>query len=161
MSVIKLMGALAVVLSSAMAGMIMSRELGERTRLLREIRESAIYIKSDMQYRAPVFEECFRCRGRLFSAAAKYINEGMKPCMALKRAVEETERLRDEDREILFSYADGLDAEDVSGQMANLSLLISGLDKNIKEAEQEHGAKGRLYRSGGVLAGMAFVIILL
>jgi stage III sporulation protein AB len=161
MSLVKLMGGAAVVLSSAMTGIIMTKELGERTKLLREIHKYALYIKSDMEYRSPVFEECFRCRGRLFSAAAKNISEGMSPKDAVKKAAAEAYALREEDREILFSYADGLEAEEQGGQEANISLLISRLEESIKDAEREQGTKGRLYSSGGVIAGIGLVIILL
>ncbi len=161
LSMIKLTGALTVCFASVMAGALMAKELGDRAKLLREIQQYAIYIKCDMEYRMPVFEECFRARGPVFGTAAKYIKEGVPPREALKKSVSGTHKLRDEDRELLYAYADALDAEDVSGQISNVSLLISRLGESIREADRERGAKGRLYRSGGVLAGIGLVIILL
>lgn len=161
LSVLKFMGAAAVISSAAMAGFVMSGELRERIDILREIQQSAVYIKSEIEYRSPVFEECFRRRGRLFSKASEYIGEGLSPSAALKKSADETARLTAEDKEIIYSYADGLDAEEVNGQTANVSLLISHLGEDIREAEAQMRAKGRLYRSGGVLAGIGFVIILL
>lgn len=158
---IKILGAAAVFLSCAAAGQIMARELYERTKLLKELEQSAIYIKSELEYRTPVFEECFRGRGRLFSKAAKYIGMNMNPKEALKKAARETEKLRDEDRELIYDYADGLDAEDVGAQTANVSLLITRLECRIREAEEERGIKSRLYKSGGALAGIGLVILLL
>lgn len=161
LSIIKLTGALIVCFASVTAGGLMAKELGERVKLLRETEQYAIYIKCDMEYRAPVFEDCFRARGPLFGTASKYIKDGMLPKDALKKSIDNMQRLREEDREILCAYADSLDAEEVSGQISNIALLISRLKENIREAEKERGAKGRLYRSGGVLAGIGLVIILL
>ncbi len=158
---IKILGAAAVVTASVAFGMVMARELGERVKLLNEIKTAAIYIKSDMEYRLPVFEDCFRGRGRFFSEAAKLIEGGKTPCEAVIEASERQARLSDKDRKILTSYAEGLEAEEIGGQMTNISLLITRLEADIKEAEEENAVKCRLYRSGGVLAGLAFVIVMI
>ncbi|MCD8048827.1 MAG: stage III sporulation protein AB [Clostridia bacterium] len=158
---VRLLGAAAVLASSVLTGGVMAKELDERVKLLRQTQDAAVFIKSELMYRAPVFEECFRGRGKIFSAAARYIKEGQSPTEALERAASEVGRLTKGDREILTEYARGLCAEEVGGQTANVSLLITRLEAAVREAEAERQAKGRLYRSGGVLAGLAFVIMLI
>lgn len=158
---IKILGAIAVVAASVTAGFVMARELGERVRLLKEILCAAVYIKSEMEYRMPVLEECFRARGEFFENVSNLIKKGSAPGEAVVKAADEEPRLQKGDRELLYSYAKGLEAEEIGGQTANVSLLITSLEQKIREAEEENSVKCRLYRSGGVLAGIAFVIIMI
>ena len=158
---IKILGAISVVAASFAIGFEMTKELSERIKFLKECEQYAVYIKSELLYRSPVFEECFRGRGRIFSNASKYIEKGLSPCEALKRAVNEARLLNSGDKEIFYAYAAGMSSEETGGQIANVSLLITRLEERIKEAESEKSVKGRLYRSGAVLAGCGLVILLL
>lgn len=147
--------------AGASTGFIMAKELNERTKTLKEIEQGAINIKSELKYRASEFTDCFNHRGKVFDNAATYIREGMLPDNALKKACEETDFLKKEDKDIIFSYADNLSAEDIGGQLANIDWLIDNLRKKIKESEEECASKGRLYKSCGILAGLGVVIFLL
>lgn len=159
---LKIIGIVAVVASSVATGFIMAKDLNERTKSLKDIYQSAINIKSELEYRAPVLEECFRGRGRLFSKAWKYISENsLSPKEALRKACDEAVYLKRDDREIIYSYIENLFVEDIGGQISNISWLIDAMRLQIKEAEAEYTSKGRLYKSGGALAGIGLVILLL
>ena len=158
---IKILGAISVVAASGLAGFEMTKELSERIKFLRESEQYAIYIKGELSYRSPTFEECFRGRGKIFANAAKYIGEGVSPNDAVRRAADEAPRLNKGDREIFYAYAEGMSSEETGGQIANVSLLITRLEERIREAESEKSVKGRLYKSGAVLLGCGVVILLL
>ena len=158
----RVLGVLSVVSSSIMMGIFLANDLKKRGEILKEIRQAAVYIKSDLEYRAPEIEDCFFNRGHFFSRVAELIKErDLPPKLALKFACEELKEITVEDREIIYSYADNISAEEIGGQIANISQLISGLDEKISAAEREYKEKGRLYRSGGALVGLGIVILLI
>lgn len=157
----KLFGLASIVTASVMTGFLFSYELRERIKSLSETYCALLQIKSDFEYRAPVLEECFRSRGRLFDKASEYIGDGFMPCDAVKKACGEIPSLKREDREIINSFAENLVAEEISGQLANINWLISCIEERISHAEAEYDKKSRLYKSSGALLGMGFIILLL
>ena len=87
---VKLLGMLSVFTASSVMGFIMAGELGERTKMLKDIYQSATHIKSELEYRGADICDCFNRRGKLFSIAYKYIkSEGLLPAEALKKAADE------------------------------------------------------------------------
>lgn len=159
---LKLFGMLTVLTSSLMMGFVMARELRERTKLLRDIHQSAIHIKTDLEYRAPDICECFCRRGKLFSLAHAYMTkESLLPREALAKAADKLNFLSKEDKEVINMYADNLEQEDLGGQIANVSWLIENIALRIKDSEAEYQSKNRLYKSGGAIVGLGVVILLL
>lgn len=151
-----------VMISSCMTGVIMAKELNERVKILKEIRQMAIYIKSDFEYRAPNLAECFENRGLLFEKAAKYVRDNsLLPKEALMKSADELKKVTDLDRRIIYSFAENLSIEDINGQIANIKWLIDSLEKQISDAESDCVTKGKLYKSTGLLAGLGIVILLL
>ncbi len=148
--------------SSILTGIMMANELKERTKTLKEIHQMAIHIKTDLEYRAPDICDCFRYRGKLFSRAYELITrDAYLPCEAVKKAATEIISLKKDDIEIINAYAENLNCEDIGGQIANVNWLIENTRKLISDAVTEYEAKSRLYRSGGVIAGFGFIILLL
>lgn len=159
---VKLLGMLSVLAASVIMGFIMAGELHERTKTLKEIYQSAIHIKTELEYRGADICDCFNRRGKLFNKAYKYIkSEGMLPSEALKKASCETNYLKEADRAIIDTYAENLASEALSGQIANVNLLLENLRLSIRDAEEEYRSKNRLYKSGGAIAGLGFIILLL
>lgn len=151
-----------VMLSSCMTGVVLAKDLNERVKTLKEIRQMAIYIKSDFEYRSPKLADCFAHRGSLFGKASRYMEEGsLLPEEALKKSADELKSIKKDDRIIIYSFADNLSVEEVNGQIANVKWLIEALEKKIKDAEYECTTKGRLYKSTGALTGLGIVILLL
>lgn len=159
---VKTLGMISVLTASVVMGFILAGELGERTKMLKEIYQSAIHIKAELEYRGADIQECFNRRGRLFKTAYSYLTcEGITPTEALKKACFETMYLKDDDRTIINAYADNLDAEDLGGQLANVKLFLENLRICIRDAEEEYHSKNRLYKSGGAIAGLGLIILLL
>lgn len=159
---VKIMGMLSVLTASCVMGFIMAGELGKRTRALEEIYRSAIHIKTELEYRGADINDCFNRRGELFARAYEYLHqEGILPCDALKRACKEALYLKEDDRAAINTYADNLNCEDIGGQIANVNLLLENLRLCIRDSEEEYRSKNRLYKSGGVIAGLGFIILLL
>ncbi len=68
--------------------------------------------------------------------------------------------LTDEELELIKDIGRKLGKTDICGQLNNIKYEKNELEKMLKNAEEEYIAKGRLYRSFGVLCG-AFIAILL
>jgi len=65
-----------------------------------------------------------------------------------------------EETEILRSFAAGLSAADVEGQLQNIATCRSRLSTLCEGLEKDNARLGRLYSSTGAMAGILVVIIL-
>ena len=157
----KIIGLISIFIASAMTGLIKASKLKERVKQLQEIRQASIQIKSDFEYRAPVLSECFEKKGEFFSLVSELIYEGNIPSEAVEKACSFFKQLEGAEKEILISFGKNLGAEEINGQISNISWLIDELEEVIVCAREECSTKGRLYKSSGVLAGLGFVILLI
>lgn len=155
----KILGLVSILSASVITGFVMANELKDRLKLLKEIHQNAIYIKSELEYRAPDLEECFKGRGVLFSKAYAYIEKGCLPMDALIKACNDLKSLSKEDREIITLFAENLRAEEVNGQISNIEWFINSMNERISFAHEEYKTKGRLYKSSGALLGLGFMIL--
>ena len=65
------------------------------------------------------------------------------------------------DRELLFALGDRLGETDLEGQLSFLELTCEMLKKQQTEAAENYRKKGRMYRSVGILCGIAAGIMVL
>ncbi len=60
----------------------------------------------------------------------------------------------------LYEYAQGLGKSDGKSQAKNAALLQQWLEELCTQAQAAYGSKGRMYRSVGILTGLAAAILL-
>jgi stage III sporulation protein AB len=65
-----------------------------------------------------------------------------------------------EDIEVLKSFGMVLERSDINGQLSNINITIEKLRDLEKRAKEFYEKNGKLYRSSGVLAGLAISIML-
>ena len=109
---------------------------------------------------APLHES-FKAGGEFFYTAAEKISEGYSPEAAVIESASAISSLNKEDMNLILRFAKGLNADDCKGQIDNLMLFKSGLDKQLTHAVNELQSKGKLYIKGSILTAMAVVLILL
>lgn len=68
--------------------------------------------------------------------------------------------LEEEELNALYEYAQGLGKSDGKSQAKNTSLLQQRLEELCTQAQNVYGSKGRMYRSLGILTGLAAAILL-
>lgn len=68
--------------------------------------------------------------------------------------------LKESDLCVLEEYAQGLGGSDRKTQAKNTALLQQRLETIVQEAQDAYGSKGRMYRSVGILSGLAAAILL-
>jgi len=104
----------------------------------------------------------------LFDAFGTALSAGAPPAEAFREALARAETevrgfaaLREEERRLLADFAGALGGSDLKTQRAGAALTISRLEEFAGAAAREHGAKGRIYRTMGMLCGAAVAILML
>ncbi len=155
---------LAVVLCTGV-GLYQAARLSERERLLSEIilmlEEMAIHIR----YNAAKAEELFKELDRF--EFIKSINSILKNNTdnswhgAWEKAVKELNAFSPDDRDILLSVGSSLGSTDIGGQLAMLELNKKFFKSRLTDAETEKRRKSNMYRSVGVLMGIAIAVVII
>lgn len=73
----------------------------------------------------------------------------------------EEHNLTEEDKKILIDMGKNLGTTDVDGQVSNIRITSSFLDRQITKAEQEKEKNVKLFRTLGIVSGLAIIIILI
>jgi len=159
--VFKISGAVLLIGASFFTGVRLRYLLNERKRILTGLLYFIQGIENKLRCLCMPLDKCFGESGGIFYSASVYIKEGFSPSEAVKKAAEETVHLKKEDKALLLSFADGLSADDLEGQIANLNLLKKGLEARLFEAEEDSRVRGKLCVQGCTLLGAAAVILML
>ena len=69
--------------------------------------------------------------------------------------------LKEEDKKILIDMGKILGNTDIDGQVSNIKITSSFIDKQIQKAEEEKNKNVKLYRTLGIVSGLTIVIILI
>ena len=157
----KLSGAVFIMGAAILTGMRMNYSLNERKRILSELLYFLQAIEGKLRCMCMPLDCCFNESGSVFYEASVYIKNGESPSSAIRKATEEMQYLKKEDKELLYNFSGGLTAEDCDGQIANVQLLSKGLTMNLDEATKEAKLRGRLSVQGCTLLGAAAVILML
>lgn len=66
-----------------------------------------------------------------------------------------------EDKKILIDMGKVLGTTDVDGQVSNIKITSSFIDRQIQKAEQEKNKNVKLFRTLGIVSGLTIIIILI
>ena len=66
-----------------------------------------------------------------------------------------------EDKKILIDMGKILGATDVDGQISNIKIASSFIDRQIEKAEQEKEKNAKMFRTLGIVSGLTIIIILI
>lgn len=81
---------------------------------------------------------------------------------AWDKAIDETIlNLNKEDKEVLKYLGKLLGKTDTTGQINEIDLTSSFIDKQIEEAEMEMKKNGKMYKTLGIVTGVLIIIILM
>ena len=69
--------------------------------------------------------------------------------------------LNDEDKKILIDMGKILGSTDVDGQVSNIKITSSFIDRQIEKAEQEKEKNVKMFRTLGIVSGLTIIIILI
>ncbi len=69
--------------------------------------------------------------------------------------------LDNEDKKILIDMGKILGATDIDGQVSNIRITSSFIDKQIEKAEKEKEKNVKMFRTLGIVSGLTIIIILI
>jgi len=170
----KIAGSVIVILSCSFIGVILSRDCVRRPAQLRELQGILQMFENQISYLCNVITEAFEKIAMVggsevcifFTGTVEILREEktITASQAWERAVTQCIRktaLNKEDMEILLAFGKLLGNTDVEGQIGNIRLTLEQLKLQEKKAEESRKKNESMYRSLGILGGLAVVTVLL
>ena len=171
---LKIIGCMLVVLSSAGMGFFFSNEMRCRIDNLRELRKLIMLLRGDIRYGNTPLPEAINgiarrhkgCFSPFFTKISSRLNElsGLTFQEIWKDAVEKeliNTSLSKKDKMQLLSFGENLGYLDKDMQMNTLDLFLTQLEEETKELSRTVKEKAYLYNSLGIMAGIFISIIML
>ncbi len=171
--IFKLLGSIIVLFSSGFLGYVLSTDCKKRPQQLRELQLLLQMFENRISYLSDIVTEAF---DRIYSSSKSEVgfffgsaSEMLKADRSLgaSGAWEAAVRghikrtaLNKEDEEILVSFGKILGSSDLEGQVKNIRLTVNQLNMQEEKAEQARKKNEGMYKSLGILGGLAVVIVL-
>lgn len=162
---VKILGAVMVGCACGYLGLKKSLTLKRRAKSLLDISVSLEMLESEISFSVNKLKKAFMRvdRNGIFSAAAEDMDEkGVKK--AWETAVNSSKSrlcLTDADEDILMMLGKNIGKTDTDDQIKNIKYIKKMISEQCKQAEGEYNRLGKMYRNGGVLAGLMLIIILI
>ena len=158
-----------IFLSCSLIGILISKKYVNRVNELKEFKNALNMFKTKIRFTyAPlpeIFTEIAENVDSNISNVFKKASQKMDICtageawnLALKA---EDLNIDDEDRNVLKNLSKMLGKTDLEGQLNQIEMTFDFLDNQIKKAENQRSKSEKMYRTLGMLIGMAIVIILI
>lgn len=139
--------------------------LGRRCALIRELRLMVERYSIEIACTAPTLDELAGCGGGEFGAL---LLKNAEQCGDIRSAwrtavvqLSAQPHCGKEEAAVLSEMGQALGTCPADSQQSLLKLYSARLDRLLEQAETAAEQKGRLYRSGGVLAGLGAAVLLL
>lgn len=169
MGIVKYIILLLIFFSSTAIGILLSKKYVNRANELKEMRNALNMFKTKIKYTYEpipnIFKEISKNLTTSVSNIFKIANEKMKietAGQAWNDAIEECNtNLSREDLNILKGLGKLLGKTDVEGQLSEIELTSSFIDTQIEKSETERAKNEKLYKTLGIVAGLAIVIVLI
>jgi stage III sporulation protein AB len=172
--ILKIIGSVIVILSCSFIGMVLSRDCVRRPAQLRELQGSLHMLENQICFLCNVIIDAFEKISRVggtqtgifFARTIEILKEEktISATEAWERAISQCigrTALNSEDREILLAFGKLLGKTDVEGQIRNIRHTLEQLKLQEEKAEENRKKNEGMYRSLGILGGLAVVTLLL
>lgn len=158
-----------IFLSCSLIGILTSRKYTNRVNELKEFKNALNLFKTKIRYTYEPIPEIFSeisenispCVSTVFKQAAGKMDvlaAGEAWNLALKI---DNLNINEEDRNALKNLSKLLGKTDLQGQLSQIEMTSDFLDEQILKAERERNKNEKMYRTLGMILGMAIVIILI
>lgn len=171
---VKIIGLLLAVIGCTGIGILKSTDFRERKRLLIEFKELTLHISTEISYFKQPLPQIFeRLAGErqdketgflLRNCLTSYMTANCDIGEIWKQAVDivyESLPVTSSDRNTMKKCGEFLGQSDFKGQKEHFELLNLQLDRQIQEAEDLIGTKGKMYSRLGLSAGCMIAVILI
>lgn len=158
-----------IFLSCSLIGLLISKKYIDRVNELKEFKNALNIFKTKIRYTyepiPEIFEEISQNIdpniSRVFTQAVNKMDlvaAGDAWELALKT---EELNINEEDKSILKNLGKLLGKTDLQGQLNQIEMTSDFLDEQIRKAENERNKSEKLYRTLGMIVGMAIVTVLI
>ena len=169
MLVVKIVIYMFIFLSTSLIGTLISKRYINRVNELKEFKNALNIFKTKIRYTYEPIPEIFKeislnvnsNISNVFKVASdkmKYCSAGQAWSLSLKL---DNLSINSEDRIALNNLSKLLGETDLDGQLSQIEMTSNFLDKQIDDAEKERNKCEKMYRSLGMIIGIAIVIILI
>lgn len=171
---LKLIGSMLVIGASSFIGYVLSRECSRRPVQLRSLQGMLQMLENEISFLSNLLtdalERIYKSSNNevscIFKAALDNLShdDGFNASEAWEKAVRENIKqtaLNKEDEQILVSFGKMLGSSDLDGQLKNIKLTVNQLKLQEQKAEEYKRKNEAMYKTLGVLGGIAVVIILI
>lgn len=168
MIIIKFISLLAIVVLSSYVGVIISNKYKNRVTELKELKKALNIFETKIKYTYEPIPDIFSQMskslkmniGEIFENASNKMQEN-NASYAFETAVDEAKTsLNKEDLDVLKGLSKLLGKTDVEGQISQIELTDNFIDSQIEKAKSEYEKNAKLYKTLGIVSGLAIVIIL-
>ena len=158
-----------IFLSCSAIGMLISKKYEERVKELKEFKNALNMFKTKIKFTYEPIPEIFEQiskqihtnTGAIFKLASCNM-EALTAGEAWNMAVDTNIlNINEEDKSILKNLSKLLGQTDLEGQISQIELTSNFLDEQIVKAEKERLKSEKMYRTLGMVIGLAIVIILI
>lgn len=169
----KIIGGALVILASSFLGYFFSRDCASRPNQLRDLQGLLQMFENEISFLSNLLVDAFRkiYRSSRSDVALFFkdtinnltLDSGLGASNAWTKAIKENIKktaLNKEDEEILISFGELLGNSDLEGQIKNIKLTLNQLKLQEQKAEENKKKNEAMYRTLGVLGGLAVVIVL-
>lgn len=171
---LKFIGCLFIFLACSGLGQIIGSGFYARVREISALRTALQMLETEIVYSQTPLPEAFqsisiRSTGvvrNIFNAAAANLKNRLYSTVgeAFEKAVDSVKdrvSLAKDDFEILKSFGHSLGSSDIDGQVKSFRLVIKQLEQQEIKAHEASIKNGKMYKSLGLLSGLAIAIIIL
>ncbi|MGX1263801.1 stage III sporulation protein AB [Rossellomorea marisflavi] len=170
---IKIIGAIFILLSTSWAGFELSKVLTERPKQLRSLKSALQYLEAEITYsHTPLHEAARKISSQLASPVSlifdSFSRKLTKEEISVRRAWEESldviwkmTALKKEDYEILKQFGQTLGRHDIVTEQKHIRLAMLHLEREEVEAAEKQKKYERMTKSLGFLTGLLLIILLL
>jgi len=170
---IKLIGAVFILLATSWAGFESSKHLRERTKQLRQLKVALASLEAEIMYgHTPLDEAAQHLASQmtkplswLFQSFAKKLKEGK---LSVKEAWEESindtwryTALKQGEKEVLIQFGETLGQHDLLSQQKHIQLALVHLKREEEDAVDTERRYEKMMKSLGVLSGLLIIILLM
>ncbi|MBO5398026.1 MAG: stage III sporulation protein AB [Clostridia bacterium] len=166
--IIKFIISLLIIYICTYLGIYKAQTYEIRERELKKIKSSLSFLKSKIEFTYEPIQEIFMQisksvylhKDNIFLKTTEYLKE-LELNGAWNKAVEGAQQFSKEDKEVLYMFGKLLGKTDKNGQISEIEISQSFIEKQIEKAEQEKIKNSKLYKSLGISLGIGIVIILI
>ena len=158
-----------IFLSSSLIGILISKKYENRVNELKEFKNALNNFKTKIRYTYEPIPDIFmeiseninsNISNVFYEAACKMdvLAAGEAWGLALKM---EDLNINEEDKNVLFNLSKLLGKTDLQGQISSIEMTEDFLEEQIRKAQNLRNKNEKLYRTLGMILGLAIVIILM